>query len=74
MFFYIQMRSRSLEYLITLDSLPALNESDECVLQEGPVGYGKIRITGREAEKWSEFLSTNGYLCRLVVVVFTILI
>ncbi|VVC91382.1 unnamed protein product [Leptidea sinapis] len=35
------MRSRSLEYLVTLDSLPVLNSDDECRLQEGPVGFGK---------------------------------
>ncbi|XP_064072758.1 uncharacterized protein LOC113395772 [Vanessa tameamea] len=64
-----KMRSRSLEYLVTLDSLPILNTvSDECRLQEGPVGYGKIRLTGREADKWSEFLTPTGYLNRDKVV------
>ncbi|XP_046965786.1 uncharacterized protein LOC124534134 [Vanessa cardui] len=63
-----KMRSRSLEYLVTLDSLPILNASDECRLQEGPVGYGKIRLTGREADKWSEFLTPTGYLNRDKVV------
>ncbi|XP_050351138.1 uncharacterized protein LOC126773921 [Nymphalis io] len=64
-----KMRSRSLEYLVTLDSLPILNtDSEECRLQEGPVGYGKIRLTGREADKWSEFLTPNGYLNRDKVV------
>ncbi|KAM3957157.1 uncharacterized protein ACR2FA_008872 [Aphomia sociella] len=63
-----KMRSRSLEYLVTLDSLPVLNVSDECRLQDGPVGYGKIRITGRAADKWEEFLTPSGYLCRDKVV------
>lgn len=59
------MRSRSLEYLVTLDSLPTLNgESEDCCLQNGPLGYGKVRITGREAEKWAEFLTPAGHLCR----------
>ncbi|CAH2095846.1 unnamed protein product [Euphydryas editha] len=64
-----KMRSRSLEYLVTLDSLPILNtDSDECRLQEGPVGYGKIRLSGREADKWAEFLTPTGYLSRDKVV------
>ncbi|XP_052753477.1 uncharacterized protein LOC113513357 isoform X1 [Galleria mellonella] len=58
------MRSRSLEYLVTLDSLPVLNVNDDCRLEEGPVGYGKVRITGRGADKWEEFLTPSGYLCR----------
>ncbi|XP_060803362.1 uncharacterized protein LOC106132151 [Amyelois transitella] len=62
------MRSRSLEYLVTLDSLPGLNGSEDCRLQDGPVGYGKIRLSGREAQKWEEFLSPAGYLCRDKVV------
>ncbi|XP_045448167.1 uncharacterized protein LOC123656541 [Melitaea cinxia] len=64
-----KMRSRSLEYLVTLDSLPILNtDSDECRLQEGPVGYGKISLSGREADKWAEFLTPTGYLSRDKVV------
>ncbi|CAG4959319.1 unnamed protein product [Parnassius apollo] len=64
-----KMRSRSLEYIVTLDSLPVLNaDSEDCRLQDGPVGYGKIRLTGREADKWSEFLTPSGYLCRDKVV------
>ncbi|PZC85855.1 hypothetical protein B5X24_HaOG215217 [Helicoverpa armigera] len=59
-----KMRSRSLEYLITLDSLPPLNSGDDCRLQDGPVGYGRIRLTGKEADKWEEFLTPSGYLCR----------
>ncbi|KAL4712078.1 hypothetical protein ACJJTC_005314 [Scirpophaga incertulas] len=62
-----KMRSRSLEYLVTLDSLPALNASEECQLQEGPTGYGKIRLTGRAADVWEEFLTPSGYLCRFLV-------
>ncbi|CAK1580657.1 unnamed protein product [Parnassius mnemosyne] len=64
-----KMRSRSLEYIVTLDSLPVLNaDSEDCRLQDGPVGYGKIRLTGREADKWAEFLTPSGYLCRDKVV------
>ncbi|CAH2048892.1 unnamed protein product, partial [Iphiclides podalirius] len=64
-----KMRSRSLEYIVTLDSLPTLNgESEECRLQNGPLGYGKVRLTGREADKWAEFLTPAGYLCRDKVV------
>ncbi|XP_032517507.2 uncharacterized protein LOC116770231 isoform X1 [Danaus plexippus] len=59
-----KMRSRSLEYLVTLDSLPVLNGSEECRLVEGPVGFGKIRLSGKEADKWAEFTTANGYLCR----------
>ncbi|KAF9805392.1 hypothetical protein SFRURICE_018283 [Spodoptera frugiperda] len=59
-----KMRSRSLEYLVTLDSLPPLNSGEDCSLQDGPVGYGRIRLTGREADKWEEFLTPSGYLCR----------
>lgn len=64
MIVYVQMRSRSLEYLVTLDSLPVLNDGEECRLLEGPVGYGKIRLSGREADKWAEFLTPAGFLCR----------
>ncbi|XP_034832300.1 uncharacterized protein [Maniola hyperantus] len=63
-----KMRSRSLEYLVTLDSLPVLNDGEDCQLLEGPVGYGKIRLSGREADKWAEFLTPAGYLCRDKVV------
>ncbi|CAH0398157.1 unnamed protein product [Chilo suppressalis] len=63
-----KMRSRSLEYLVTLDSLPVLNSGEECRLQDGPTGYGKIRLTGRDADKWEEFLTPSGYLCRDKVV------
>ncbi|XP_022814232.1 uncharacterized protein LOC111348018 [Spodoptera litura] len=63
-----KMRSRSLEYLVTLDSLPPLNLGEDCSLQAGPVGYGRIRLTGREADKWEEFLTPSGYLCRDKVV------
>ncbi|XP_072949627.1 uncharacterized protein [Epargyreus clarus] len=64
-----RMRSRSLEYLVTLDSLPTLNaDREDCHLQDGPVGYGKIRLSGREADKWAEFLTPSGYLCRDKVV------
>ncbi|CAH0715250.1 unnamed protein product, partial [Brenthis ino] len=60
-----KMRSRSLEYLVTIDSLPTLNsDNDDCCLEEGPVGYGKIKLSGREADKWAEFLTPSGYLCR----------
>ncbi|XP_028036000.1 uncharacterized protein LOC114247282 isoform X1 [Bombyx mandarina] len=59
-----KMRSRSLEYLVTLDSLPVLNSNDECRLHDGPTGYGRVRLTGRDAEKWEEFLTPAGYLCR----------
>lgn len=59
-----RMRSRSLEYLVTLDSLPPLNGSEECRLQDGPVGYGRIRLSGREADKWEEFMTPSGNLCR----------
>ncbi|KAL0882819.1 hypothetical protein ABMA27_016364 [Loxostege sticticalis] len=59
-----KMRSRSLEYLVTLDSLPVLNSNDGCRLQDGPLGYGKIRLTGRDADKWEEFMTPSGYLCR----------
>ncbi|XP_064292400.1 uncharacterized protein LOC128675031 [Plodia interpunctella] len=62
------MRSRSLEYLVTLDSLSVLNGNDDCRLQDGPVGYGKIHLGGREAQKWEEFLTPAGYLCRDKVV------
>ncbi|CAK1551359.1 unnamed protein product [Leptosia nina] len=63
-----RMRSRSLEYLVTIDALPPLNTDDACRLQEGPVGYGKVRLSGREADQWSEFLTAAGYLCRDKVV------
>ncbi|XP_045484068.1 uncharacterized protein LOC110997172 isoform X1 [Pieris rapae] len=63
-----KMRSRSLEYLVTIDSLPPLNTDDDCRLQESPVGYGKVRLSGREADKWGEFLTSAGYLCRDKVV------
>ncbi|CAG9786974.1 unnamed protein product [Diatraea saccharalis] len=63
-----KMRSRSLEYLVTLDSLPILNSGENCRLQDGPTGYGKIRLTGRDADKWEEFLTPSGYLCRDKVV------
>ncbi|XP_075978367.1 uncharacterized protein LOC142978031 isoform X2 [Anticarsia gemmatalis] len=63
-----KMRSRSLEYLVTLDALPLLNASEDCRLQDGPVGYGRIRLSGREADKWEEFLTPSGYLCRDKVV------
>ncbi|XP_039753391.1 uncharacterized protein LOC120628834 [Pararge aegeria] len=63
-----KMRSRSLEYLVTLDSLPVLNDGEDCRLLEGPVGYGKIRLGGREADKWADFLTPAGYLCRDKVV------
>ncbi|KAJ2937993.1 hypothetical protein O0L34_g14447 [Tuta absoluta] len=59
-----KMRSRSLEYLVTLDSLPMLNAGEDCRLQDGPVGYGRIRLAGKEADKWEEFLTPSGYLCR----------
>ncbi|KAG6455656.1 uncharacterized protein LOC115447051 isoform X2 [Manduca sexta] len=59
-----KLRSRSLEYLVTLDSLPALNSSEKCRLLDGPVGYGRVRLTGRDAEKWEEFLTPSGFLCR----------
>lgn len=62
------MRSRSLEYLVTLDSLPPLNLGDDCRLQDGPVGYGRVRLSGRDADKWEEFLTPSGYLCRLVAI------
>ena len=59
------MRSRSLEYLVTLDSLPTLNsDNGDCRLEEGPIGYGKIKLSAREAEKWAEFVTPSGYLCR----------
>ncbi|KOB69655.1 ATP-dependent RNA helicase DDX42, partial [Operophtera brumata] len=62
------MRSRSLEYLVTLDSLPTLNadstDGEDGRLVDGPDGYGKIRLTGREADKWEEFITPSGYLCR----------
>ena len=67
------MRSRSLEYLVTLDSLPPLNLGDDCRLQDGPVGYGRVRLTGREADKWEEFLTPSGYLCRLECFIITTL-
>lgn len=60
------MRSRSLEYLVTLDALPVLNSSDGCRLQDGPLGYGKVRLSGRDADKWEEFMTPTGYLCRWV--------
>ncbi|CAB3261837.1 unnamed protein product [Arctia plantaginis] len=63
-----KMRSRSLEYLVTLDSLPPLNAGEDCRLQDGPVGYGRIRLLGREADRWEEFLTPAGYLCRDKVV------
>ncbi|XP_023938844.2 uncharacterized protein LOC112046458 isoform X2 [Bicyclus anynana] len=63
-----KMRSRSLEYLVTLDSLPVLNDGEDCRLVEGPVGYGKIRLGGREADKWADFITPAGYLCRDKVV------
>lgn len=60
-----KMRSKSLEYLVTLDSLPILNSgNEECRLQNGPVGYGKVKLSGREADKWEEFITPTGYLCR----------
>ncbi|XP_048478670.1 uncharacterized protein LOC105384335 [Plutella xylostella] len=60
-----KMRSRSLEYLVTLDALPPLNSGAEDIeVQEGPVGYAKIRLSGRLADQWEEFLTPNGYLCR----------
>ncbi|XP_063536047.1 uncharacterized protein LOC134745881 [Cydia strobilella] len=60
-----KMRSRSLEYLVTLDSMSVLNDGNEdYCLQEGPTGYGRVRLTGKEAEKWEEFLTPSGYLCR----------
>ncbi|KAJ0176390.1 hypothetical protein K1T71_007569 [Dendrolimus kikuchii] len=59
-----KMRSRSLEYLVTLDSLPILNTNEECRLQDGPVGYAKVKLSGKEADKWEEFLTPSGYLCR----------
>lgn len=60
------MRSRSLEYLVTLDSLPILNADGDgdCRLVDGPEGYGKIRLTGREADTWEELMTPSGYLCR----------
>ncbi|CAG4982654.1 unnamed protein product [Colias eurytheme] len=63
-----RMRSKSLEYLVTIDSLPILNVDDEGRLQEGPVGFGKVRLAGRQAETWAEFLTPAGYLCRDKVV------
>ncbi|CAH0585444.1 unnamed protein product [Chrysodeixis includens] len=63
-----KMRSRSLEYLVTLDSLPPLNLGDDCRLQDGPVGYGRVQLSGRDADKWEEFLTPSGYLCRDKVV------
>ncbi|KAG7308357.1 hypothetical protein JYU34_005556 [Plutella xylostella] len=60
-----KMRSRSLEYLVTLDALPPLNSGAEDIeVQEGPAGYAKIRLSGRLADQWEEFLTPNGYLCR----------
>ncbi|GBP16071.1 hypothetical protein EVAR_94410_1 [Eumeta japonica] len=60
-----KMKSHSLEYLVTLDALSNLSSgNEECTLEEGPVGYGKIRLSGRLAERWGEFLLPTGLLCR----------
>lgn len=58
------MKSRSLEYLVTLDALPVLNSSEECHLVEGALGYGRVRLSAREADRWQDLLTPSGYLCR----------